>query len=359
MWVDLEAASAELGRAVEALERGDARSGWALAQVPLNIASRGLLPGAQARWLEPPRRDLEDTRLQALEVIGRAGLRLGGSQLASVERAARALIDAEPYRESGYVLLMEALAARGNVAEGVRVFERLRTLLRDELGTAPSPEAIEAHERLLMPAARAAPGRDEQGGAAAASIELPDELRARAAVPLVGRRRELGELSKLWAQAGGDAPRDGRIVVIAGDAGIGKTSLAAELARRAHGDGGVVLAGRSPEEALVPYQPFLEALRHYVATAPADELRQDDPRLRPGARAAGARAESPARRAAAADRGAGVRALPAVRGGRRPVRGDLRERPDPARARRPALGRPPDAAAAPPPRALARAQPRC
>jgi tetratricopeptide (TPR) repeat protein len=62
-------------------------------------------------------------------------------------------------------------------------------------------------------------------------------------------------------------------VVIAGDAGIGKTSLAAELARRAHVDGGVVLAGRAPEEALVPYQPFLEALRHYFATAEAGALR--------------------------------------------------------------------------------------
>ncbi len=275
VWVDLEAASSELGRAVQALERSDPRTAWALAQVPLNIASRGLLPGANERWLEAPRRDLEDTRLQALEVIGRAGLRLGGSQLASVERAARALIDAEPYRESGYVLLMEALAARGNVAEGVRVFERLRTLLRDELGTAPSPDAIEAHERLLMPTARAAAaGRAANGSLGAASIELPDELRVRASVPLVGRRRELGELSRLWAGATGDAPREGRIVVLAGDAGIGKTSLAAELARRAHGDGGVVLAGRSPEEALTPYQPFIEALRHYVATAPDEELRR-------------------------------------------------------------------------------------
>ena len=47
-------------------------------------------------WLEPRRRELEDVRLQALEVIGRAGLSLGGSQLASVERAARSLIETEP-----------------------------------------------------------------------------------------------------------------------------------------------------------------------------------------------------------------------------------------------------------------------
>ena len=120
--------------------------------MPFNIANRGLLPGAQAAWLEPRRRELEDTRLQALEVIGRAGLRLGGAQLGSVERAARSLIESEPYRESGYVLLMDAYAAAGNVAEGLRVFERLRTLLREELGTSPSPDAIAAHERLLRPA---------------------------------------------------------------------------------------------------------------------------------------------------------------------------------------------------------------
>ena len=274
VWVDLEAAGAELRRAGEALERGDARSAWALAQVPLNIASRGLLPGAQARWLEPSRRELEDTRLQALEVIGRAGLRFGGSQLASVERAARSLIEAEPYRESGYVLLMEALAARGNVAEGLRVFERLRALLRDELGTAPSREAIEAHAQLLRPASRGPLGPLPSGEPATSPVELPAELRPRADGLLVGRGRELAELWRLWGAARRDATRREPIVVIAGDAGIGKTSLAAELARRAHADGGVVLAGRSPEEALVPYQPFLEALRHYVVSAPADEVRQ-------------------------------------------------------------------------------------
>ena len=123
VWIDVEAAAAEVARALEALERGDVRRAWALAQVPLNIASRGLLPGSQASWLEAPRRELEEVHLLSLEVIGRAGLAMGGTQLQSAERAARTLIESEPYRESGYVLLMEALAARGNVAEahaGVR-----------------------------------------------------------------------------------------------------------------------------------------------------------------------------------------------------------------------------------------------
>jgi len=282
VWVDLEAAGAELARAQRALEQGDARGAWALAQVPLNIASRGLLPGVAASWLEAPRRELEDVRLQALEVIGSAGLRMGGAQVSSVERSARSLIEAEPYRESGYVLLMDALAMRGNVAEGLRVFEQLRSLLRDELGATPSPEALAAHERLLHPRAGSPGG--EPAGIAVGPVALPAELRDRGQAPLVGRRRELDELARLWADAcagrlhalrpapGGGGPEPRQIVVLSGEAGIGKTSLAAGLARRAHEDGGVVLAGHAQEEGLAPYQPFLEALSHYFAAAPEDAL---------------------------------------------------------------------------------------
>src|SRR5947209_18760504 len=76
VWIDVEAATAGTERAIEALEQGDPRSAWALAQVPLNIASRGLLPGVQCSWLEPRRRELDEVRLPALEVLGPAGLAL-------------------------------------------------------------------------------------------------------------------------------------------------------------------------------------------------------------------------------------------------------------------------------------------
>ena len=295
VWIDVEAAAAEVAGAVGALDRGDARRAWALAQVPLNIASRGLLPGSQATWLEPPRRELEAVRQQALEVIGRAGLVMGGTQLQSAERAARTLIETQPYRESGYVLLMEALAARGDVAEALRVFDGLRTLLREELGTAPSPEAIVAHERLLRPVARVgeAGAPPDQGTSA---IPLPAELRHRAQAQLIGRQQEMDELQERWDDAcgvvagggrsedrdGGVAGgregadpdgRNGRIVLLAGDAGIGKTTLTAELARRVHDAGAIVLAGRSPRETVVPYQPFLEALRYWAMNAQLSDLR--------------------------------------------------------------------------------------
>lgn len=280
VWIDIEAATAEMSGALEALEQGDARRAWALAQVPMNIATRGLLPGAQATWLEPPRRELDELRLTALEVIGRAGLLMGGTQLQSAERAARTLIESEPYRESGYVLLMEALAARGNAAEAMRVFDRLRTLLRDELGTSPSREAITAHERLLTPRGRGDldPSQPPAGGAVglgatgAAAIPLPAELRQRSHGPLLGRAEELARLEEEWGLACREA-RSGRLVLLAGDAGIGKTTLTADVARRVHEEGAIVLAGRSPRETVVPYQPILEALRHWALNASFGDLR--------------------------------------------------------------------------------------
>ena len=277
VWIDFEAAGTEVERALHALERGDARGAWALAQVPMNIASRGLLPGSNALWLEPRRRELEEIRLETLEVIGRAGLSLGGRQLASAQRTARNLIETEPYRESGYVLLMEALAAQGNVAAGLLVFDRLRKLLREDLGTSPSPDALAAHERLLHPERRQAPGAGAGSEGAGSPIELPPELRTRGAPQLVGRKRELEALRGTWAQVRAAASAEsggGRgIVLLAGDPGIGKTRLLAELARSAHESGAVVLAGRSPAETLVPYQPFIEALRPYLLSVAISELR--------------------------------------------------------------------------------------
>ena len=57
-------------------------------------------------------------------------------------------------------------------------------------------------------------------------------------------------------------------MALAGEPGIGKTRLAAQVAARAHADGAVVLHGRADEESVSPYQPFVEALRQYAAHRP-------------------------------------------------------------------------------------------
>jgi SARP family transcriptional regulator, regulator of embCAB operon len=151
-WVDVEAAEEAIHRAEAAIAQGRWAPAWAPSLVALFVARRGLLRGEDARWIEPHRRRLDDIHCSALECYTAAALGLGGSELHVGERTARELIARVPYRESGHRLLMEVLAARGNIAEALRAYEGLRFLLREELGATPSPQIQAVHLRLLKAA---------------------------------------------------------------------------------------------------------------------------------------------------------------------------------------------------------------
>jgi DNA-binding SARP family transcriptional activator len=148
--VDLASAREAIHRAESALALGEWERAWGAAQVALFTARRGFLPDVTGDWVEAVRRELDSLYERALEAYALASLRVGGTELPTAERAARELIARAPYRESGHRVLMEALALQGNVAEALRAFERVRTLLRDELGVAPSAETRALHERLLQ-----------------------------------------------------------------------------------------------------------------------------------------------------------------------------------------------------------------
>lgn len=148
-WIDLEAASEAIHRAESAIALQDWPTAWSAGQVAQYIAKRVFLPGEDAPWIDEIRQRLETIYLRSLEVRARAGLALGGSELDTAERSARSLIAASPYHESGYRFLMEVLAERDNAAEALHVYERLRVLLRDELGTVPGAATQELHRRLL------------------------------------------------------------------------------------------------------------------------------------------------------------------------------------------------------------------
>jgi transcriptional regulator with XRE-family HTH domain len=88
----------------------------------------------------------------------------------------------------------------------------------------------------------------------------------------VGRAAELSALGGAWRDT-----RAGRrvLMLVAGEPGIGKTALTAELARQVITDGGLVLYGRWDEEVLAPYQAFREALADYALACPVPLLRRD------------------------------------------------------------------------------------
>jgi class 3 adenylate cyclase/tetratricopeptide (TPR) repeat protein len=102
-----------------------------------------------------------------------------------------------------------------------------------------------------------------------APLPLPSELAVEASRSFVSRTAELAVAESLLSHSSRN-----RLAVLwlLGEPGIGKTRLAAEIARRVHSAGGVVLFGRCNEDLSVPYQPFLEALHWYVPRVPDHEL---------------------------------------------------------------------------------------
>lgn len=148
-WVDVEAAADAVHRAESAVALGEFARAWGPAQVALFAASRPLLPGDGAPWLDDERRRLGELHLRALEAYGAATLGVGGTELPAAVRAGRELTLREPYRESGWRILMEALAAEGNTAEALHAYEALRLRLREDLGIAPSGPTQELHRVLL------------------------------------------------------------------------------------------------------------------------------------------------------------------------------------------------------------------
>ena len=104
--------------------------------------------------------------------------------------------------------------------------------------------------------------------AAAAAVPLPSVVTGVGRI-FVGRDDELARLRQWWKEARAGTRR---LVLVGGEPGVGKTRLATALAQELHADGALVLAGRCGEDLGVPYQPFVEALRHYVTYASAPSL---------------------------------------------------------------------------------------
>jgi len=156
-FVDVEAALEALHRAESHTAHAEWAEAWGPAGIAYHVANRPLLQGEDRPWLDEWRRRLDDVRLRGLECFAAARLGLGGPTLPQAEDCGHRLIELAPYRETGHRILMEALERRGNVAEALLVYDRLRVLLRDELGIAPSPAVQSVYRRLLGTTATTTP----------------------------------------------------------------------------------------------------------------------------------------------------------------------------------------------------------
>ena len=217
----------------------------------------GLLRGALSLWRGEPLTDVQsdlltlrdlprlaELRLQALEALSEAGLRLGHGPAVIAEL--RRLTAEYPLRERLHALLMLALHGEGQQAEALAIYRDVRRLLVTELGTDPGPQLRRAHQEIL--------GTGEAPGAkllrsAASIVQVPSGRRRAAPAPVPrqlpaavshfsGRGAELAKLARMSGPERG-FPEAVVISAIAGTAGVGKTALAVRWAHE--------VAGRFPD----------------------------------------------------------------------------------------------------------------
>jgi YVTN family beta-propeller protein len=164
-WVDVLAARQAAHDAKEALAAGEVERAKATAVLAETLVRQPFLPGDDGTWVEEKRRELAEVRAGALAVLADASLRSGDGRGAA--QWAEQAIALEPFRESGYRRLMEAHVAAGDRAEALRVYDRCRRLLAEELGAYPSPETESIYRALLevpQPPTQVAPSRAPPAG---------------------------------------------------------------------------------------------------------------------------------------------------------------------------------------------------
>jgi DNA-binding SARP family transcriptional activator/tetratricopeptide (TPR) repeat protein len=210
----------------------------ALADRPLESSAAVLLPGIDDEWAREARDEFRAQQLGLLTLLavsaddeGRHADALAWSR----QRCVLAPLDETAHRD-----LLRRLDASGDRAGALVVAKQFSQRLRDELGVTPSP---------LTRAAQA---------------ELQGQSQRAAHPQLFGRSGELAALTAAWRAAAAGA---GQIVVLTGEAGIGKTSLVTELAHRVAAGGGRTAIGAGIDVGgETPFAAWLELARALVPT---------------------------------------------------------------------------------------------
>jgi DNA-binding SARP family transcriptional activator/tetratricopeptide (TPR) repeat protein len=221
---------------------------------------RTLAEFAYERFAQPEIARLEELRLACLEE--RIEVDLVRGRHAELVGELEALVRDHPLRERLRAQLMLALYRSRRQAEALETYREARTVLVEELGIEPGHELRELEKAIL--------NQDPSLGFVSTNQEAAEVAEASRG-DFVGREREMEELlaGLVDASAG-----HGRLFLLVGEPGIGKSRLADELILRARARGARVLIGRCWEAGGAPaYWPWVQSLRVYVREAKPDALR--------------------------------------------------------------------------------------
>ena len=148
--MDIEAATDAIHEAETTRKAGKFAQTSSPAQIAYQISRRPFLPGEDDPWVDGEREKLGTVFIRSCECLADCYIWHGEPSLAI--EAAKLVVAREPFRETGYQLLMRAHSAAGNRAEALWVYEKCRKLIRDELGVDPSPATREVYLRVLKSA---------------------------------------------------------------------------------------------------------------------------------------------------------------------------------------------------------------
>jgi DNA-binding SARP family transcriptional activator/tetratricopeptide (TPR) repeat protein len=232
-----------------------------------------LLPGMLDDWVLAER---EQLRRECVELCDQL---VAGWRDVDPDKAleyGRLRVRLEPLEEVGYRTLMELQADAGDRAGAISTFHKCAEILDHELQVKPSQATQEFAERLLS---------SDDPDIPPAHISRHARARLVQRARLVGRNREFDQVLESWRSVVKGRPR---LLVVMGDAGVGKSRLISELAQKARTDGAVVAStrcfGMARTLALKPVADWLRHPRIQRSLATLDEIwRVEVDRLLPGA----------------------------------------------------------------------------
>ncbi|MFQ5343353.1 MAG: BTAD domain-containing putative transcriptional regulator, partial [Anaerolineae bacterium] len=219
-----------------------------------------LLEGFYDDWVMLERERLRELYLQALESLSH--LESAAGRYEAALESALALAQADPLREAAHRDLMHLYARLGRPEAALQQFAVCRQILRDELDLEPGPETAALAQQIIT--RRGQRPADYPSG----PVTL-DSLR-QFPIPLVGREAERAQLLS-FAEHVFQGER--HVVLVAGEAGVGKTCLLETVAGEIQRRGVQVLWGNCQEQAAtLPYGPLVEALATGLSAGHADQL---------------------------------------------------------------------------------------
>ena len=244
VWLDV----AEFELLLQQAQASDPQRQPQLLEAALALYKGDLLPDLYDDWLLPVR---EQLRLRYLDALDRlAELQEANRDYVAASQSIRRLLREAPLRERGYRRLMRLQALDGHVAAALRTYHQCAALLEHELGVEPAPATQAAYRRLLKH--QAVPRQQPHSP-------------ARRQLSLVGRDQAWQELLTAWRRT---VAGNAQVMLISGEAGIGKTRLAEELLAWTRRQGIAALgAACFAAEDQLPFAPVADWLR-------AESLRQ-------------------------------------------------------------------------------------